>query len=163
MESPVPLTVRSRRGFQLYLWALTVLFLFAAVGLLLRALAWLPLVGQEPSLITLLIPVFFFFALVFWMGRWALFHSTAIITIDEEGMRVESALTRDALRWAEVEAIRLQATSGSEAQLAGGTHRVTFPSGSAVPTEVTAQIEAWISHKLGARDLEYGDVHFWGP
>ncbi len=163
METPLPLTIRSRPIFQLYLWGLTILFVIAAVGLLLRTLDWLPLMSQEPSLIALVLPVLFLLASAFWIGRWAIFHATARVTVDEEGMCMESALTSDALRWTEVEAIHLQASSGNEAQLAGGTHRVTFPSGSAVPKEVTAQVEAWISHKLGERELNYGDVHFWGP
>jgi hypothetical protein len=163
MEPLAPLTLRSRPLFQLYLWVLTILCVVAAIGLLLRAVAWLPLVGQEPSLIALLLPVVLLLASSGWMGRWAIFHSTARITVDDEGMRMESALARDALRWEEVEAIRLQATSGNEAQLAGGGHRVTFPSGSAVSKEITQQVEAWISEKLGERDLAYGDVHFWRP
>src|SRR5687768_17465833 len=101
MDTPTTLTLRSKPLFQLYLWSLTLFCLLAGVGLLLRAVAWLPLMGEEPSLIALVLPVLFLIALTFWMGRWALFHSTARVTVDEEGVRMESALGRDALRWEE--------------------------------------------------------------
>lgn len=160
---PEPFILRTRPFFQIYLWGLTLLFTLVALGLLRRAIVWWQWVGEEPTLLALLFPVLLFFGLALWLGRWALFHSTAHIVVDEEGLEMRSMVATDALPWESVEGLHLQATSGNEAQLVGRGHRVTFPSGSAVPFMANQQMQEWISYKLGQRELEYGDVHFWGP
>jgi hypothetical protein len=163
MNTPAPLTLRSRRRFQLFLWTLTLFCGIASIGVLVRALAWMPLIPEEPTLLALLLPVGLLVALAFWLGRWALFHTTVRVEIDDQGLRMESAVARDLIQWEQVEEIRLQATSGSEAQLLGQGHRVTLPSGSAPHPDLHQQAQDWISYRLDERDLKFGDEHFWGP
>ncbi|MGB0389469.1 MAG: hypothetical protein ACPGWR_32010 [Ardenticatenaceae bacterium] len=163
MQQPKPITVRTRGVYKIYVWVLTLLFLAAAIALFLRMLSWMPLMATEPTLLALVLPVFFFFALAAWMARWALFHSTAEVTVNADGVSLRSAVVNDSIRWEEIEAIQLQGTSGSEAQLSGHGHRVTFPSGSAAPPEITLLVQDWITYRLNERDLDYRSQHFWGP
>lgn len=163
MKQPTPVTVRTRPIFKAYLWIVTLACFGAAIGLTIRASNWLRFISEEPTLLALVLPVILFFALTGWMGRWALFHSTAQVTVDAKGIKMQSLIVNDTLRWRDIEAIRLQGTSGSEVQLVGKEHRVTLPSGSSVLPNVTLQVEDWINYKLGDKDVEYGSVHFWGP
>jgi hypothetical protein len=167
METPVlhPLTFGTRRQFQIYLWIATVILIIAAVALLLRAIEWIVVVDvtQDPTVLAFLLAPLVFFAAAFWMGRWALFHSTAHITADDKGLTMKSVVASDTLRWQDVEEIRLQGLSGSEVKLLGKGHRVTAPSGSAATVKDTKHLEAWIEHKVGQKELKYEGIHFWGP
>lgn len=163
MREPPVVTVRTRPVYKLYVWAVTLLLAATTVAVTLRALAWLRFVREEPTLLAMILPVLLFVALTLWMGRWALFHATARVRVDEAGVTMRSLVANDAIRWEAVEAIRLQGTSGSEVQLAGNGHRATLPSGSAAAPEYTLAVQAWLNHQFRDRDLEYGSVHFWGP
>lgn len=160
---PDPVTVRSHRRYAFYLWFLTILYAAAALGTWLRALSWASLIPEEPTLLALFLPTFFFVALAGWIGRWALFHSTARIKVTSEGLAMTSAIATDTLPWEKVEALHLQGFSGSEIQLRGKGHRVTLPSGSATPAETTLRVQDWITYRLNDRELDYRNVHFWGP
>lgn len=167
MDTPVPnpLTFGARRQFQFYLWMATAILVLGAIGSLLRAIEWITVVpiSQEPSVLALLLVPLLFLALTFWMGRWALFHSTAQISADETGLTMKSAVATDTIQWQDIEAIRLQGLSGSEVKLIGKGHRVTAPSGSAATFQDTKHLEAWIDYMVGTKDLNYEGVHFWGP
>ena len=163
MQKLTPVTVRTRTIYKIYLWIITGAFLAAAIGLFLRMLNWMPLVAQEPTLLALLLPVLLFFALTAWMARWALFHTSAEVIVNAEGLSMRSLITNDSIRWEEIESINLQGTSGSEVQMVGNGHQVTFPSGSAAPAKITLHVQEWITYRLNDRNLEYGSKHFWGP
>lgn len=163
MASPQPLTVQSRPWFQLFLWGMTFICLVTGGALVLRALDWMRVVRFEPTVLALWIPVLLFFLLAYWLGRWALFHSTVTVQVTETGLAMQSAVASDTIGWEEIEAIRLQGTSGSEVQLIGNGHRVTVPSGSAAPADTTLALQGWINARVGHRDLEYVHAHFWGP
>jgi hypothetical protein len=160
-----PLTFGTQRKFSVYLWLGTIVLALVSVGLLLRAFEWIAVVNvaQEPTVLAFLLAPLVFFAATLWMGRWALFHSTAHITADEIGLTMKSAVANDFLRWQDVEEIRIQGLSGSEVKLMGKGHRVTAPSGSAATYQDTKHLEAWIEHQVGSKELKYEGVHFWGP
>lgn len=162
---PNPLTFGTQTKFQIYLWLGTVLMAFVTIGLFLRALEWIVVVDfmQDPTVLAFLLGPLFFMAVTFWLGRWALFHSTARVSADEKGLTMKSAVANDFLPWKDVEEIRLQGLSGSEVKLLGNGHRVTAPSGSAATYQDTKHLEAWIEYRLGKKDLKYDGVHFWGP
>ena len=119
--------------------------------------------GEEPTLIALILPVLLLIAMTLWMGRWTLFHTTVNVTVNEKGVIMKSLIANDCIDWPEIEAIHLQGTSGSEVQLVGNNHRVTFPSGSAAPPKTTLHIQEWLTYALNDRDLDYRSKHFWGP
>lgn len=160
---PDSITVCSHRRYSLYLWFLTTLYSLAALGTWLRALSWASLIPQEPTLLALFLPTLLFLGLAGWMGRWALFHSTARIEVTSDGLAMTSKVASDALRWEQIEALHLQGFSGSEIQLRGAGHKVTLPSGSATPAETTLRVQDWITYRLNDRNLDYRNVHFWGP
>ncbi len=162
---PKPLEFRSRASFQLYLWVITLMALGLGIGLLLRGWWWLTQVpiSEDPTVLAILTPSLLCFAIAAWMGQWALFHTTARIIADKEGLTMKSAFARDGVRWQDVEEIRLQGSSGSEVKFLGKGHRVTAPSGSAVEPLDTKHLEAWIDYQLGNKELKYEGIHFWGP
>jgi hypothetical protein len=160
-----PLTFSAQRKFQIYLWMGTIVLVLISIGLLLRAIEWIAVVNvtQDPTVLAFLLGPLVFVAAAFWLGRWALFHSTAHISANEKGLTMKSAVANDFLRWQDVEEIRLQGLSGSEVKLIGKGHRVTAPSGSAATYQDTKHLEAWIEYQLGKKELKYEGVHFWGP
>lgn len=162
---PKPLQFKSRSSFQLYLWVVTLIAVGLGVGLLLRGIWWLQQVpiAEDPTVLAILSPAMLCFAIAGWMGQWALYHTTARIVADKEGLTMKSALASDALRWNDVEEIRLQGSSGSEVKFLGKGHRVTAPSGSAAEPIDTKHLEAWIEYRLGEKDLKYDGIHFWAP
>lgn len=160
---PPPLTVQSRPLFSAALWVGVLLLLLLTGGLFLRALSWLPLVRQEPTLLFLFSLPLMMLAVTLWLARWALFHSTVRVHVGEAGLQMESLVASDRIEWEQIEAIHLQMTSGSEVQLRGRGHRVTVPSGSAPPPVQNRGLQGWITHRLNERELEFGERHYWGP
>lgn len=158
-----PLTVRSRPLFSALLWGGSLLLALLTGGLLLRALAWLPLVRQEPTLLFLFTLPLMMGGATLWLARWALFHSTVRVEVTTQGLAMRSAVAADEVAWEQVEAIHLQMTSGSEVRLSGGGHHVTVPSGSAPEPWLNQALQGWITARLNDRALDFGERHYWGP